>query len=100
MAEAAVSAATGAALVLVPLIVLAIWLASGFYRVQPDEQGVVLRFGEWIKTTQPGLNWHFPSPIESVFTPKVTRVNRVEVGFRGASELERGGSSREVPTRA
>jgi membrane protease subunit HflK len=83
-------------LVLVPLIVLAIWLASGFYRVQPDEQGVVLRFGQWIKTTQPGLNWHLPSPIETVFTPKVTRVNRVEVGFRGAAELGSGGSSREV----
>ena len=84
-------------LVLIPLIVLAIWLASGFYRVQPDEQGVVLRFGEWIKTTQPGLNWHLPSPIETAFTPKVTRVNRVEVGFRGAAEVGRGGSSREVP---
>jgi modulator of FtsH protease HflK len=84
-------------LVLIPLVVVAIWLASGFYRVQPDEQGVVLRFGEWIKTTQPGLNWHFPSPIETVFTPKVTRVNRVEVGFVGPSELGRGGSTREVP---
>jgi modulator of FtsH protease HflK len=84
-------------LVLIPLVVVAIWLASGFYRVQPDEQGVVLRFGEWIKTTQPGLNWHFPSPIESVFTPKVTRVNRVEVGFVGPSELARGGSTRDVP---
>jgi membrane protease subunit HflK len=84
-------------LVLIPLVVVAIWLASGFYRVQPDEQGVVLRFGEWIKTTQPGLNWHFPSPIETVFTPKVTRVNRVEVGFVGPSELGRSGSTRDVP---
>ncbi|HEX2479792.1 MAG TPA: FtsH protease activity modulator HflK [Geminicoccaceae bacterium] len=84
-------------LVLIPLVVVAIWLASGFYRVQPDEQGVVLRFGEWIKTTQPGLNWHIPSPVESVFTPKVTRVNRVEVGFISPSEAGRGTSSREVP---
>jgi membrane protease subunit HflK len=84
-------------LVLIPLVVVAIWLASGFYRVLPDEQGVVLRFGEWIKTTQPGLNWHFPSPIETVFTPKVTRVNRVEVGFISPSELGRGAASREVP---
>jgi membrane protease subunit HflK len=84
-------------LVLIPLIVLVIWLASGFYRVQPDEQGVVLRFGQWVKTTGPGLNWHLPSPIESVFTPKVTRVNRVEIGFRGAAELGRGASSRDVP---
>jgi membrane protease subunit HflK len=84
-------------LALIPLIVLAIWLASGFYRVQPDEQGVVLRFGEWIKTTQPGLNWHLPSPIETAFTPKVTRVNRVEVGFRGATEAGRVSSSRDAP---
>jgi modulator of FtsH protease HflK len=84
------------ALIAVPLILIAVWLASGFYRVQPDEQGVVLRFGEWIKTTQPGLNWHIPSPIETVFTPKVTRSNRVEVGFRTAADITRTASSREV----
>jgi membrane protease subunit HflK len=83
-------------MIAVPLILIAVWLASGFYRVQPDEQGVVLRFGEWIKTTQPGLNWHLPSPIETVFTPKVTRSNRVEIGFRSAGEIARGGSAREV----
>ncbi len=64
----------------------AIWLLSGFYRVQTDEQGVVLRFGERVGTTTPGLNYHLPYPIESVETPKVTRVNRVEVGFRSAEE--------------
>jgi membrane protease subunit HflK len=84
------------ALIAVPLILLAVWLASGFYRVQPDEQGVVLRFGEWIKTTQPGLNWHIPSPVETVFTPKVTRSNRVEIGFRSAADIGRGGAAREV----
>ena len=84
------------ALVAIPLILVAVWLASGFYRVQPDEQGVVLRFGQWIKTTQPGLNWHIPSPIETVLTPKVTRSNRVEIGFRSATEIGRGASSREV----
>jgi membrane protease subunit HflK len=86
------------ALIAIPLILIAVWLASGFYRVQPDEQGVVLRFGKWIKTTQPGLNWHIPAPIETVFTPKVTRSNRVEVGFRSAAEIGGGGGpSREVP---
>ena len=45
---------------------------KGLYRVLPDEQGVVLRFGKFIKTTQPGLNYHLPLPIESVLTPKVT----------------------------
>jgi membrane protease subunit HflK len=57
---------------------------------------VVLRFGEWIKTTQPGLNWHIPSPIETVLTPKVTRSNRVEIGFRSAAEIVRTSSAREV----
>jgi modulator of FtsH protease HflK len=87
------------ALVIIPIALVVIWLASGFYRVQPSEQGVVLRFGEWIKTTQPGLNWHLPSPIETVYTPKVTRSNRVEVGFRAAASdlTDRTSSGRDVP---
>ena len=73
-------------ILLVVIVLLAIWMLSGFYRVQTDEQGVVLRFGERVGTTTPGLNYHLPYPIESVETPKVTRVNRVEVGFRSAEE--------------
>ena len=73
-------------ILLVIVVLLAIWVLSGFYRVQTDEQGVVLRFGERVGTTTPGLNYHLPYPIESVETPKVTRVNRVEVGFRSAEE--------------
>ncbi len=75
------------------LIILAIiWGLSGLYRVLPDEQGVVLRFGKFVKTTQPGLNYHFPYPVETVLTPKVTKVNRMDVGFR--SERDSGfGSS-------
>ena len=45
---------------------VAVWLASGFYRVEPDEQGVVLRFGAFDRTTLPGLNYHLPWPIEEV----------------------------------
>ncbi|MCY3981659.1 MAG: FtsH protease activity modulator HflK [Alphaproteobacteria bacterium] len=73
-------------ILLVVVVLLAIWVLSGFYRVQTDEQGVVLRFGERVGTTTPGLNYHLPYPIESVEKPKVTRVNRVEVGFRSAEE--------------
>lgn len=73
-------------IVLIILVAIAVWAASGFYRVQPDEQGVVLRFGEWVRTTGPGLNYHLPSPIESVMTPNVTRENRIEVGFRSAGD--------------
>ncbi len=60
---------------------LVLWLVFGgiFYRVQPDEQGVVLRFGKWVDTTPPGLHFKWPAPIESVETPKVTRVNRILV---------------------
>ena len=61
--------------------VVALWLASGFYVVQPDELGVVLRFGAFTGTTTPGLNYHLPWPIEDVLLPPVTRVNRTDVGF-------------------
>lgn len=66
-----------------------IWLLTGFYRVQPDEQGVVLRFGKWVATTQPGLNWHWPYPIETVDTPSVERINAIDIGFRSIGS-ERG----------
>jgi membrane protease subunit HflK len=79
------------------LIVVAIiaWLLSGFYRVEPDEQGVVLRFGRFVETTQPGLNYHMPYPIESVLTPKVTRVNRTDIGMQTLET--RVGGQRDVP---
>ncbi len=71
------------ALVFVGLVV--VWLSSGFYRVQPDEHGVILRFGEWSRTqTEPGLGYHLPWPIETVQTPNVTFQRRIEIGFRGS----------------
>lgn len=57
-----------------------IWLSSGIYKVQPDEQGVVLRFGQWIDTQEPGLHYHLPFPVESVLLPKVTQINEVRLG--------------------
>ena len=74
--------------IVIGLLILALlYVASGLYRVLPDEQGVVLRFGKYVNTTQPGLHYHFPTPFERVLTPKVTKVNRVDVGFRPASDL-------------
>jgi membrane protease subunit HflK len=58
--------------------------------VQPDEQGVVLRFGAFTRLTLPGLNYHIPWPVETVATPAVTRVNRIEVGYRSAGEFGTG----------
>jgi len=71
------------------VIVITIWAFSGLYRVLPDEQGVVLRFGKFVSTTQPGLNYHIPYPVETVLNPKVTKVNRIDVGFRSASDTGR-----------
>ena len=61
---------------------LVIWLLTGAYVVGPDEVGVVQTFGEHTRVTQSGLNYHLPYPIETVQTPKVTEVKRVEIGFR------------------
>ena len=79
------------------IFLIAIWAFSGLYRVLPDEQGVVLRFGKFTSTTQPGLNYHIPYPVETVLTPKVTKVNRIDVGFRSASDSGRISEVGDVP---
>lgn len=82
-------------LVLVGVVIAGLWMASGFYRVQPDEQGVELLFGKFVKQTQPGLNYWLPSPMGTVYTPNVTRVNTIQIGYRGDAS---GRNSREVPS--
>ncbi|MGU3493778.1 FtsH protease activity modulator HflK [Xanthobacteraceae bacterium A53D] len=91
------SMGTKGAILLVALVVAG-WLLSGFYRVEPDEQGVVLRFGKFVQVTQPGLNYHLPYPIETVVTPKVTRVNRIDIGMRLTEDPRRNAAAmRDVP---
>ncbi|MCC7431631.1 FtsH protease activity modulator HflK [bacterium] len=63
-------------------IVVLIWFFTGVYKVDESERGVVLRFGKLSQITNPGINYHLPFPIESVTTPKVTEVKRIEIGFR------------------
>jgi membrane protease subunit HflK len=82
---------------LIVLAAIAIWGFSGFFRVEPDELGVVLRFGKYTRDAKPGLNYHLPYPIESVLTPKVTRVNRIDIGMRLVEDLRRGSTTRDVP---
>jgi len=84
-------------LLLIVIILAGLWAASGLYRVLPDEQGVVLRFGKFVHTTQPGLHYHLPMPFERALTPKVTKVNRVDVGFRPASDSGRSSGIGNVP---
>jgi membrane protease subunit HflK len=78
-------ASSGRTVTLLVLVFGLIWAATGFYRVNPQQQGVVLRFGEWVRTSPPGLHYHLPFPIESVLTPEVTSDNRIEIGFRDVS---------------
>tara|TARA_B100000029_G_scaffold510071_1_gene600723 strand:- start:3517 stop:4647 length:1131 start_codon:yes stop_codon:yes gene_type:complete len=91
---------SGRSISLIILAILVLWLASGLYRVQPDEQGVVLIFGKWDGAiTESGLHWRWPTPIGEVQTPKVTVINRVNIGFQDASDLGgRVSGSRDVPT--
>ena len=63
-------------------IAIVIWLLLGLYSVGPDEVGVVQRFGKYDRVVSSGLNYHIPYPIETVKTPKVTEVKRIEIGFR------------------
>jgi membrane protease subunit HflK len=89
----------GRGLAILGLAVVALWAARGFYRVQPDEQGVVLRFGAFDRTAAPGLNYHVPWPVESVETPRVTTENLIFIGFRsgdGSPAAGRGTQGRDV----
>jgi membrane protease subunit HflK len=61
------------------LLIIA-WIIAGIYKVQPDEQGVVLRFGKWVETSGPGLHYHLPYPIDTVLLPKITQVNQLQLG--------------------
>ena len=85
----------GIALLLIGAIV--VWGLSGFYRVDANEYGVVLRFGKFDRYAQPGLNYHLPYPIESVVTPQVTVVRQIHIGMRLVEDLRRGTTIRDVP---
>src|ERR1700759_71700 len=78
--------------------IIAIWLASGFYRVQSEELGIVLRFGKYVRDAEPGLNYHLPYPIETVLLPKALRVNTLSIGMTLIDDPpRRGRTMRDVP---
>lgn len=76
----------GKGFLFVGLGVVALWLLSGIYIINPDEEGVVLRFGKYDRTEGPGPHYAWPAPIESVYKPQVTQVLRSEVGFRSVGQ--------------
>src|SRR5215469_11662929 len=78
--------------------VVAIWLLSGFYRVQSEELGVVLRFGKYVRDADPGLRYHLPYPIETVLLPKALRVSTISIGLTLIEDsTRRGRTIRDVP---
>jgi membrane protease subunit HflK len=75
------------------IILLVVWIVpSIFYTVAQEEEGVVTRFGEYVRTTPPGFHFKFPSPIEHVETPKVRQIKTTQVGFR-----QQGNQKRDMP---
>ena len=61
-------------------VIVIVWLLTGIYKVQPDEQGLILRFGAWVGTSGPGLHYHLPYPFETALFPKVTQVSQLQLG--------------------
>jgi modulator of FtsH protease HflK len=76
------------------LIVLLVWMATGFYIVDQGSRGVVLRFGKYTETKQPGPRWHLPYPIETVEIVNQEQVRTNEVGYRSSGNT--GGTSQEL----
>ena len=72
----------GGGLGLLLIVVLLVWLASGFYIVDAPQRGIVLRFGKYVESTQPGPRWHLPWPIESAEVVNVSGNRSVEIGYR------------------
>jgi modulator of FtsH protease HflK len=96
----------GKGLIIGLAVLIGLWALTGFYRVEPGEQGVILRFGEWVNyggigtdgqpvkdkdgndvpgPTAPGLHWHLPWPIETAETPNVEQVRQIDIGFTNAA---------------
>ncbi len=63
-----------------------LWLATGFYIVDDRERGIVQRFGKYLETTNPGLNWRIPWPVDTVTKVRLTDVRNVEIGTRGGQK--------------
>jgi membrane protease subunit HflK len=65
---------------LVGFIVVCLWLSTGFFKIEADQQGVVLRFGKFVRQVGPGLNYKLPEPLEMVEKVSVTRIKKDVVG--------------------
>ena len=71
-------------------VIFVVWLATGFYKVQPDQVGVVMRFGRFVDKLGPGLHYHLPVPIETVLLPRVTEINELKLGNGAVTQMLTG----------
>jgi len=71
-------------------VMVAVWLATGFYKVEPDQVGVVMRFGRFVDKVGPGLHYHLPVPIELVLLPRVTEINELKLGNGAVTQMLTG----------
>lgn len=68
------------------IVILGLWIASGFYIVNEGERAAVTRFGEYVRTAMPGPNYHVPFPVESIVKVKVDHIQKEEIGFRSSGD--------------
>jgi len=61
------------------VLIVVVWCATGFYKVEPDQVGVVMRFGRFVDKAGPDLHYHLPAPIETVLLPRVTEINELKL---------------------
>lgn len=67
-------------------LIAVVWLASGFYIVDASQRGVVLTLGKYSETTEPGLRWRLPWPIQTHEVVNLTGVRTIEIGYRGSEK--------------
>jgi len=74
----------GGGLGLIAGLIAVVWLASGFYIVDASQRGIVLQFGSYKESTEPGLRWRFPYPFQSHELVNLSGVRTLEIGYRGS----------------
>lgn len=86
----------GKVVVLAILALCALWLASGVYEVKEGEEAAVIRFGRFVRKGFPGLNYHLPSPIETIIVEKVNQSRRIEIGYRTGNSGRNGDNTKNI----
>lgn len=83
---------SAAGIMILIVVGLGLWLGTGFYRVEPEENAVLLTFGKWTSTrSEPGLGYHLPWPVQDVMKLNVAFDRRIEIGFR--DQAQRGNAA-------